>query len=106
MNAQSQFIRNTFQAYYTVISTSFSLLGMATQPILASGPSKGGEEVRLCDLRLRTPHPQTPEVCNCVAFVCISSGLSFLFCFVWVGNLYPFDHGRRAARPSVCVRAC
>lgn len=40
MNAQPQFIRNTFQPYYTVISTSSSLLGTATQPILVPGPAK------------------------------------------------------------------
>lgn len=51
MNAQSQFTRSPFQAYYTVISKSFLLLGIASPAILAAVPCKGGEEVRLSSLQ-------------------------------------------------------
>lgn len=50
MNALSQFHRSPFQAYYTVISRSFLLLGIASQAFLAAVPCKGGEEVRLSSL--------------------------------------------------------
>lgn len=50
MNALSQFHRSLFQAYYTVISRSFLLLGIASPAFLAAVPCKGGEEVRLSSL--------------------------------------------------------
>lgn len=96
MNAQPQFIRNTFQAYYTVIPTSFSLLEMATQPILVPGTSKGGEDVRLCDLRLRAA---TPERTWALLLCCISCVL----CVASFG-LVIFIH-LKSQQPRACPRA-
>lgn len=83
MNAQPQFILNTFQAYYTLISTSFSLLGTATLPILAPGHGKGDSVIYDSAAR----HPNAPELCYCVAFPVFCP---LFCCFIWAGN-YPFE---------------
>lgn len=110
MNAQPQFIRNPFQAYYTGISTTLSLLGTATRPLLAPGPGRGEEDVRRCDFRLRCP---TPERISARLLCCFPCVVSTLWGFIWAGNLHPFEvTAAVCARESACwykggrARAC
>lgn len=91
MNALSQFHRSPFQAYYTVISRSFLLLGIASQAFLAAVPCKGGEEVRLSSLPWFITPPPRLEVCSRVTFVCLYCILPLCFAPLLAGNLYPFD---------------
>lgn len=76
MNAQSQFTRSLFQAYYTVISRSFLLLGIASPAFLAAVPHKGGEEVRPSTLVWFITPPHTWGLLLC--YICLSFLYSFL----------------------------
>jgi len=67
VTAQSQFTHGLFQAYYTVISRKFLLLGIALPAFFSSSLAK--EERKLdyplcCDLL-----PHRLEVCSCDLFV-------------------------------------
>ena len=103
VNAQPQFIHNTFQPYWTVISTGSSLLGTATQPISVPGAGEGEEDVGLCDLRLCTLTPaHIPELHCSIALVCVCCVL-FSFSFVSFGLVIFIHLKSRQACVCVCV---
>lgn len=82
----------SFQAYYTVISTSSLLLGIASPAFLAAGHRKRGRGsptmLLYCDL---SPLPLAAEGHSPVTFVCFSESS---------GNLYPF--GDMMTSAEVC----
>lgn len=114
MNARSQFARNTFHAYYTVISKSFLSPGTASPAILAAVPCKAGKasETILFAVIYDPPITLLPQllrfVCTDVTLVCFPCIPSPLFCVFFfsfgIGNLFPF--GVMAISLQVCVRVC
>lgn len=113
VNARSQFARNTFHAYYTVISKSFLSPGTATPAILAAVPCKAGkasETILFAVIYDPPPHTHTllPQllrfVCTDVPLVCFPCIPSPLFWVFFLLELVIFFH--LESWPSVCRFVC